>query len=120
MIVEDDDDMLKLLTETLSTVALVKRAVDGKEAFDYMQASSSPPDLVITDVIMPRMTGLELTKNMKNDRRLKNVPVIMLTAKSSPLDHVTGINAGARHYLTKPINQVELLNKVISTLGIKR
>jgi DNA-binding response OmpR family regulator len=83
-----------------------------------MQAGT-PPDLLVTDLMMPKKDGLTLVKEMKRDDRLKNVPAIILTAKSGPRDVIRGIQAGARHYLTKPFKSEELLDKVKKVLRIK-
>jgi CheY-like chemotaxis protein len=88
------------------------------EAYTYLR-HNDPPDLLISDIMMPRMDGLTLTNRMKNDDALKLIPVILLTAKGGPRDMITGINAGARHYVTKPFDRETFLGKVKKTLGIR-
>ena len=119
LLVEDEAPIRDMLNFVLEQSGFT---VDEAEDFDiaFEKIKEPYPDLILLDWMLPGGTGVQLAKKLKSHEYAKDIPVIMLTAKSSPLDHVTGINAGARHYLTKPINHVELLNKVISTLGIKR
>ena len=76
-----------------------------------------PPRLVVTDVMMPRMNGLELARRLKARPETARVPLVMLTAKSSAKDMVDGVNAGARFYLTKPFKVEDLKAKVKKALG---
>jgi len=116
LVAEDDPDLLRMLGKMLETVMEVVTAPDGMEAFKVLKSGTRLPELVVTDVMMPNMDGLELVRQMKADERMKRIPVIMLTAKSGPKDVVTGINVGARHYVTKPFKQDELLEKVRKVL----
>lgn len=118
LIVEDDEDLLKMMFRLLSTVGDVAMAADGEHAMQIL-SQGTPPDLVVTDLMMPRKDGLTLVKEMKEDERLAKVPTIILTAKSSPKDVIAGIKAGARHYLTKPFKPDDLLGKVKKVLHIK-
>lgn len=115
LVVEDEDDLRRMLTYVFGTIGDVTTAVDGVDAYSIME-NGFIPDVVITDLMMPRMDGLQLSEKLKAHPVLGHVPVIMLTAKSSPRDMVTGINAGARHYLTKPFKTEELLGKVRKAL----
>jgi CheY-like chemotaxis protein len=119
LVVEDEADVRKMIVRMLSAFAEVDSAADGVEALAKMQAGAIP-DLLITDVMMPQMDGLTLVRKLKGDPKLARVPVLMLTAKSGPRDTVAGINAGARHYLTKPFKHEELLDKVKKALGQAR
>lgn len=103
----------------LSGLGTVHTASDGMDAYALMRSAERAPDLLITDVMMPRMGGLDLVRRMKKDPKLGRVPVIMLTAKDGPRDVVEGINAGVRHYLTKPFKQSDLLSKAKKVLRIK-
>lgn len=116
LVVEDDEDLLRMLQHMLVSLGQVVRAADGAEALAQLQRDAQF-DLVITDLMMPRMDGLTLAKRMKADPRLASIPVLMLTAKNTPKDVIAGINAGARHYITKPFKQRELLEKVKRALG---
>jgi DNA-binding response OmpR family regulator len=118
LVVEDDTELLKMLGRMLSELADVELARDGVEAVEKLQTGISP-DLVITDLMMPRMDGLTLAKQLKMEPQTKRTPVIMLTAKNGARDVVAGINAGARSYITKPFKHEELLNKVRAVLNLE-
>lgn len=118
LVAEDDPDARKLIAHVLRGVARVEEAQDGEEALEL--ALEDPPDLVVTDVMMPRLDGLELTEILGHDDRLRRIPVIMLTAKTDPQDVVRGINCGARHYLPKPYTPEQLVRKVRRALGRPR
>ena len=117
LVVEDDEDLLRMMYRMLSTIADVAMAADGEHALTILK-SGEPPDLVITDWMMPRKDGLTLVKEMKQDDRLKATPVVILTAKSAPRDVIAGINSGARHYLTKPFKPDDLISKVKKVLRL--
>ncbi len=91
------------------------------EAADGLQASEllgrmTAPDLLICDVMMPTIDGFSLAKLVRSRPELKAIPIIFLTAKTSPLDVVQGIKLGARHYIQKPFSIKDLLDKVEKTL----
>jgi DNA-binding response OmpR family regulator len=119
LVAEDDDALRKMLGHVLGEVAEVHLAVDGMDALAWLRDSNVVPDLVVSDVMMPRLDGLALAQRLKMDPRLSKVPVIFLTAKSTPKDVIAGIQAGARHYLAKPFQRLELLDKVKKVLRIK-
>ena len=106
-----------MMYRMLSTVADVAMAADGEHAMHILE-SGHPPDLVVTDLMMPKKDGLTLVREMKAHDRLKHVPAIILTAKGSPRDVIAGINTGARHYMTKPFKPDELIAKVKKVLRI--
>jgi DNA-binding response OmpR family regulator len=118
LVVEDDEDLLRMLSVMLRTLGRVQTAQDGQEALDQLHGSSLPA-VVVTDLMMPRVDGLSLARQMKNDAKLAHVPIVMLTARGRPRDIVAGINAGARHYVTKPFKKEELLEKVKRAIGEK-
>ncbi len=117
LVVEDDADVRRMLQHMLVSLGQVVPAADGVEALSHLERDPSF-DLVVTDLMMPEMDGLTLSKRMKSHPRLARIPVLMLTAKNTPKDVIAGINAGARHYVTKPFKQQELLEKVKRALGI--
>lgn len=117
LIVEDDQDLLRMMQRMLTSIAEVATASDGEQALKLLD-SGPAPDLLITDWMMPRKDGLTLVKEMKQRERLKRVPVVILTAKTSPRDVIAGINSGARHYLTKPFKPDELIAKVKKVLSL--
>jgi CheY-like chemotaxis protein len=116
LVVEDESDVRTMLTRLLGSIGDVTSAKDGAEALQVL-TSAPPPDVIVTDVMMPRMDGLSLARELKKHAQLARVPVVMLTAKSRPGDMIEGINAGARSYVTKPFKAEELVTKVKKALG---
>ena len=100
-----------MLGKMLGGTFTVYAAVDGLAALDLL-AQIPTPDAIVLDVMMPRLDGLAVGRSIKADPRLDRVPILYLTAKSGPYDIVAGINAGARHYLTKPFKMPELLARL--------
>jgi|GEM_PF-636637 len=96
------------------TVALCH---DGQEAFEWLQNTEKIPDVIVTDVVMPRMDGYELCKAVRTDNRFEKIPVILLTSLSEPNDIIKSIEAGANKFLTKPFDQ-KRLPEVIDELYI--
>jgi class 3 adenylate cyclase/CheY-like chemotaxis protein len=92
-------------------------AVDGEDALE--KAHAAEPDLIILDIMMPKLDGISVVKRLKQDAVLKFVPVILLTAKADTKDIVEGLEAGGDDYLTKPFDQAALLARVRSMLRIK-
>ena len=116
LVVEDDPDLLRMLKRMLYPLGTVVTATDGVSALEKLRQDARF-DLVVTDLMMPRMGGMELAAHLKKEPALAQIPVLMLTAKNTPKDVIAGINAGARHYITKPFKQQELLEKVRRALG---
>ena len=107
LVVDDNDDILWLLSDKLGSEFDVMEAVDGSAGLKL--ATENMPDLVITDLMMPRMDGVELCKKLKTDLRTSHIPVIMLTAKAAPEDKLAGLETGADDYITKPFEIREVL-----------
>jgi DNA-binding response OmpR family regulator len=116
MVVEDDPAIREMLIRSLSASYRVYDASDGQEALEALQRWDAP-DLLVLDVMMPRMDGLALARALKGENKTKSIPIIFLTGLDSAKDVVQGINAGARHYLTKPFKIQDLLSKVSKILG---
>jgi CheY-like chemotaxis protein len=117
VVVADDDPTIRaMLVRALGSTYTVYEASDGQEAHQLLSAIPAP-DALICDVMMPRMDGLALVKILRKDPILQRVPVLFLTAKGSALDVVGGINAGARHYVTKPFKIADVLAKVAAMTG---
>jgi DNA-binding response OmpR family regulator len=89
--------------------------VDGQEAFEL--ATERTPDLMVLDVMMPRLDGYELTRRVREQDSLRSVPVILLTARSQETDVGRGFDVGADDYLKKPFNPDELVARVRAVLG---
>ena len=114
LLVEDNVDFRVYLSDNLRQYYNVDTAANGKEAWHKIK--STPPDIVISDVMMPVMDGLKLCEKIKSDPRTSHIPVILLTAKNSIEHQVEGLKAGAIEYVSKPFNFEILLNKTDSTL----
>ncbi len=110
LIVEDNIDIREFIAENLSDCFNVDLASNGKAGLK--RAVKNIPDLVITDIVMPKMDGIELCENLKTDEKTSHIPVVMLTGKSSIEDRLTGLDTGADAYLTKPFNIKELRMQV--------
>ena len=110
LIVEDNDDMRQYIKIDLSECYEVKEAFDGVDGFE--KAINFGPDLIISDIMMPRMDGIELCRKIKTDERTSHVVVILLTARSSQENLIVGLENGADDYLGKPFDSNELQLRV--------
>jgi CheY-like chemotaxis protein/MinD-like ATPase involved in chromosome partitioning or flagellar assembly len=116
LVVDDDIDSLKLIGLMLQRNGYeVMAANAGSQAL--AKASSEHPDLIILDVMMPDMSGLEVCKRLRKNPETKSIPIIMFTAKTLIDDKVAGFEAGADDYLTKPTHPAELASRVRSILA---
>ena len=118
LVVDDHEDNIELLRARLEARGYeVEGASDGQAALDAVQRTC--PDLILLDVMMPKMDGMEVVKRLKANKGLPFIPVIMQTALDSTENKVEGLDAGADDYITKPINFAELEARVNSLLRIK-
>jgi class 3 adenylate cyclase len=118
LVVDDTPQNLDLLTRRLRSQGYeVATAADGEEAL--ARVAELAPDLVLLDIMMPRLDGIETVRRLKADPAHRHIPVILVTAKSDPRDVVEGLDAGGDDYLTKPIDHAALLARVRSMLRIK-
>jgi adenylate cyclase len=119
LIVDDDPFNLDLLQQELTEQHyVVENARDGEEGMQ--KVASFLPDVILLDYMMPKMSGLEVVKCLKQDERFKGIPVVLLTAKGSLRDKIEGLDAGADDYVAKPFDAVELLARVRSMMRIKQ
>lgn len=106
LVVDDDDSMLDYLSDSLKHSYKIITARNGKEGLKY--AVSQIPDLIITDVVMPEMDGIQLVKALKGNSLVSHIPVIMLSGKNKLQDRMLGLDTGADSYLPKPFYLSEL------------
>ncbi len=119
LVVDDHEDNIELLRARLEARGYqVFGASDGQAALD--QVESINPDLILLDVMMPKMDGMEVVRRLKANKDLPFIPVIMQTALDSTENKVEGLGAGADDYITKPINFAELEARVTALLRIKK
>jgi phosphate regulon transcriptional regulator PhoB len=115
LIVEDEKDIVKMLDYNLKKEGYkVIVADDGEDALDL--AKSKSPDLILLDLMLPGLDGLEVCKELKNERKTRLIPVIMLTAKAQESDKVVGLELGADDYVTKPFSPRELVARIKAVL----
>jgi len=114
-VVDDDPDLLALITHLLGKEYDVRSSIDPVAALATLTKGPAP-DLLLFDVMMPGMDGLALAKKAKELPHLATVPLVFLTTRGGLQDVVAGINAGARHYVTKPFKAVDLLAKIEKVL----
>lgn len=110
LLVEDNSDMRSFISDTLLPFYKVREATNGEKGLQ--EVASYPPDLIITDLMMPKMDGIELCKQLKTDLTTSHIPVIMLTAKAGMEHKIEGLETGADAYLTKPFHANELIVRV--------
>jgi adenylate cyclase len=118
LVVDDTPRNVKLLADVLTVKGYsVVTAASGREAL--AQIETDPPDLVLLDIVMPEMSGYEVCRDIRGNPATAMLPVVMVTALDPGEERIKGIEAGADDFLTKPINQAELLARVRSLLRIK-
>jgi two-component system cell cycle response regulator len=119
LIVDDHEDNIELLRARLEAWGFAtESAGDGQEALNRIE--QSPPDLILLDVMMPNIDGIEVARRVKGNHSLPFIPIIMQTALDATEDKVEGLEAGADDYITKPIDFAELKARLNSMLRIKR
>ena len=115
LIVEDEPDIRELVVHHLKREGYqVSAASSGEEALRQVQAA--PPDLIILDLMVPAMDGLEVCRRLRQDPATASLPIVMLTAKGDEIDRVLGLEIGADDYVVKPFSPKELLARVRAVL----
>jgi DNA-binding response OmpR family regulator len=111
IVVEDDQVLAETLAENLTQEGhKVTTVADGESA--YQRIVDSPPDLIILDVMLPRLDGLSLCRMIRREPTTSHIPIIMLTARSSEVDKIVGLESGADDYVVKPFGLGELLARI--------
>jgi two-component system alkaline phosphatase synthesis response regulator PhoP len=119
LVVDDNPQNLELLQaymEELSNVQTLT-ATNGLEALE--QVARHNPDLILLDIMMPKMSGFEVCKKLKENEATKDIPVVMVTALNELADIERGVECGTDDFLTKPVNRLELLTRVRSLLRVR-
>ncbi|WP_339143985.1 response regulator [Croceitalea sp. MTPC5] len=114
LIIEDNPDLRTVLKETFLEEYQIDFAIDGEEGL--IKAISLVPDLILSDVMMPRKNGVELTQELKDHELTSHIPIILLTAKAGDENELTGIKSGADDYITKPFNSALLKSKMTNLI----
>ncbi len=118
LVVDDNPQNLELLVAYLDALECeVETAADGVEALEKIQQQC--PDLILLDIMMPRMSGFEVCRKLKSDPQTRQVPVIMVTALNELGDIERGVDSGADDFITKPVNRLELVTRVKSLLRLR-
>ncbi len=118
LVVDDNEHNLELIQAYLDELGGdVRVARDGSEALESIAAS--PPDIVLLDIMMPRMSGYQVCERIKQNPSTRDIPVVMVTALNEVGDVERAVDAGADDFLTKPVNKLELLTRVRSLLKVR-
>ena len=114
LLVEDNSDVRKYISTILENQYVIIEAKDGEEGLD--KSFQQIPDLIISDIMMPKMDGFQLCSKLKSDARTSHIPIIMLTAKATINDKINGLEIGADDYIMKPFEAAELKARIINLL----
>ncbi|MEL7145492.1 MAG: ATP-binding protein, partial [Bacteroidota bacterium] len=118
LIIEDNAEMSTYIGDQLSDSYCILQAVDGQQGLNL--AFEAIPDLIISDLMMPKVNGLSVCEQLKADERTSHIPVILLTAKATQADRVIGLDAGADDYQSKPFDREELKLKIRNLINLQQ
>lgn len=113
--VEDDTNIRELVEYTLKSSGFSVKGFELAESF-FEKLKVEKPDLILLDIMLPDKDGVSILKELRNNGDFKHIPIIMLTAKSSQLDKIKGLDEGADDYITKPFDIIELISRIKAVL----
>ncbi|MAE62947.1 MAG: two-component system response regulator [Phycisphaeraceae bacterium] len=121
LIVDDNEQNLELLQAYLESLPCrLVTAMDGLEAMKLIEdKEQANPDLILLDVMMPRMSGFEVCRKLKEDPDTRSIPIMMITALNELGDIERGVESGTDDFLSKPVNKLELITRVKSLLRVR-
>ncbi|QQE13858.1 response regulator [Planctomycetota bacterium] len=121
LIVDDNEQNVELLQAYLDALpCAVDVAYDGLEAIEFIEDSEKHlPDLILLDIMMPKMSGFEVCRKLKDDPATRSIPIMMVTALNELGDIERGVESGTDDFVTKPVNKLELLTRVKSLLRVR-
>jgi two-component system alkaline phosphatase synthesis response regulator PhoP len=118
LVIDDNAQNLELLVAYLDTLSCkVATAADGLEAIEKVRRD--PPDLILLDIMMPRMSGFEVCRKLKSDPKTRDIPIIMVTALNELGDIERGVESGTDDFISKPVNRLELVTRIKSLLRVR-
>ena len=113
--VEDDSGIRELIEYTLSSTGFEVQCFENGACF-FEALESSLPDIVLLDIMLPDIDGMEILRTLRSDKRYDSIPAILLTAKSERMDKIKGLDSGADDYITKPFDVLELISRIKAVL----
>ncbi len=121
LVVDDNHQNVELMQAYLDDLPCkVMTAYDGLQAIQMIEDPDQPtPDLILLDVMMPKMSGFEVCKRLKNDPKTRTIPIMMVTALNELGDIERGVESGTDDFVTKPVNKLELITRVKSLLRVR-
>ncbi len=118
LVVDDNEQNLELLVAYLEGLECeINTACDGVEALEKVE--QDPPDLILLDVMMPRMSGFEVCRKLKNSPETRGIPILMVTALNELGDIERGVESGTDDFISKPVNRLEMLTRVRNLLRVR-
>jgi len=118
LLIEDNSDMRNFILQSLEDIFQVATCIDGLQGIE--KTKEIIPDLVLSDVMMPKMDGFEVCRQIRSNEITSHIPVILLTAKAALNDKIEGLETGADDYLTKPFNSKELITRINNLINLRK
>ncbi|MEJ5261696.1 MAG: response regulator transcription factor [Ignavibacterium sp.] len=114
LLIDDEQDILEFLKYNLELEGY--QVITGTDGFQALEKVAENPDLIVLDIMMPKLDGFEVMERLRTDKRYKDIPVIFLTAKAGEINEIKGLELGASDYLQKPISPKKLIARVKANL----